>query len=378
MKKILVFLIVCFVNISMFAQTVLPSTLLEDTYVSLNVGTFGPLNPKKHGHDNFIESLRGSSSVRVGKYLIPSVGVEIDGDFGIGNYSTFFSHANVTVNTLFNVNNMIHSYKGKSDVIEVVPFVGIGWFHTYGKFVTNNLSGKGGVQFNWNFHKNDALQFNVRPSITYALTNEGFETNSNCKFSSNRSFVTLEVGLTYRFKNKKNTHNFVICQKKFTQEEMDEIVRQLAKTRKLLEESNNVNKCAVHKLKHSLKVIEVLNHERDSLMNREMVINKISKTAIGFNIGKNTLLETSKATLLTFIENIKNSNSNIILTGYSDAETGSKEWNKQLSNLRAETIKNFLVENGIDESRITIIPKGSEEQLFNENNINRVVIVDIE
>ena len=45
---------------------------------------------------------------------------------------------------------------------------------------------------------------------------------------------------------------------------------------------------------------------------------------------------------------------------------------------KIEDLKNFLVENGIDESRITIIPKGSEEQLFNENNINRVVIVDIE
>lgn len=372
------FLIVCFASFNLFAQTVVSSTILEDTYVSLNGGVFGWLKPQQHGHNNFVESLRGSASVRVGKFFTPIVGVEIDGDFGMGNYSTFFSHSNVTFNGLLNVNNMIHGYNGEPDIIEVVPFVGTGWIHTFGDFTSNNLSGKGGVQFNWNINKNKSWQLNVRPSITYILTNNKFHSNTNCQFTSNRAFTTFEIGVTYKFKNKKNTHNFVICPKLFTQKDMDDITSQLEKTQRLLVHSNKVNEKCVHKLKHAMHIIDELTSERDSLLKRKTVVTTVSKTAVGFTIGKSELLTTSKATLLTFIENVKNNSSKIILTGYSDSETGSRKWNKQLSQLRAETIKSFLIENGINESRIEIHAKGSDEQLFNENNVNRVVIINVD
>ena len=378
MKKFLVFIIVCFTTFHLFAQTIVSSSALEDTYVSLNGGAFGWLKPQKHGHDNFVESLRGSASIRVGKFITPKVGVEIDGDFGMGNYSTFFSHSNVSVNGMFNVNNILHGYKGNPDILEVVPFVGIGWIHTFGDFVSNNLSGKSGVQLNWNFDKNKAWQFNIRPSITYILTNNKFSSNTNCQFTSNRAFTTLEIGVTYKFKNKKKTHNFVICPKVFTQEDMDSVIEELTKTQRLLVQSHKVNEKCVHKLKHAMHTIESLSAERDSLLSREMVVTTITKTAVGFTIGKSELLPTSKATLLTFIETVNNNDSKIVLTGYSDAETGSRKWNKHLSQLRAETIKEFLVENGIEESRIEINAKGSDEQLFNENNVNRVVIINVD
>lgn len=371
MKKFFMFVVLCLMTFSGFAQTIVSSNIYEDTYVSVNGGVFGFIKPNINGYDDFTESLRGTASLRVGKYITPSFGLELDGSVGMANRTTFIDHSNVSLNALFNLNNIFHKYRGTCDRVEFVPFVGVGWLHTYGDVVSNNISGKGGLQINWNIGKERAWQINLRPSITYMLTNNGLGEVSDCKFTANRAFVSAEIGFTYKFKNKKKTHNFVICPKRFTQEEMDAVVDMYHASRKAYENKTQ-------ELDNANSKITLLTQECDSLRNREMVVETFANTAIGFEIGSADLLSTSKATLFTLIESIKNENSSILIVGYSDAQTGSDERNMELSEMRVNTIKNILIENGIAATRIEVIAKGSTEQVFEDNDMNRVVTIQVE
>ena len=50
------------------------------------------------------------------------------------------------------------------------------------------------------------------------------------------------------------------------------------------------------------------------------------------------------------------------IRGYTDA-TGSRSYNMRLSQRRAESVKNWLVEKGIDASRITAIGYGPDNPI---------------
>ena len=50
----------------------------------------------------------------------------------------------------------------------------------------------------------------------------------------------------------------------------------------------------------------------------------------------------------------------IQITGFTD-NTGAADYNQKLSEARASTVKDFLVKNGIDPSKITILGKGAAD-----------------
>jgi outer membrane protein OmpA-like peptidoglycan-associated protein len=72
----------------------------------------------------------------------------------------------------------------------------------------------------------------------------------------------------------------------------------------------------------------------------------------------------------------KNTGYKVEVTGYADKDTGTAEYNLDLSQRRAQAVADELVNTyGIDPSRISIVAKGSAEQAYpDHNNWNRVVI----
>ena len=69
-------------------------------------------------------------------------------------------------------------------------------------------------------------------------------------------------------------------------------------------------------------------------------------------------------------------NAKVVLKGYADKRTGTADYNKKLSERRANAVKEALVAYGIDADRIEVEAIGDEEQPYTDNNNwNRVVIV---
>ncbi|MGB6038188.1 MAG: OmpA family protein, partial [Cryomorphaceae bacterium] len=98
--------------------------------------------------------------------------------------------------------------------------------------------------------------------------------------------------------------------------------------------------------------------------------------SVYFGLNSVSLSSEDQAKLKGIADDLVNTPENaIVLEGHTD-KSGDASYNEMLSKKRANAVKNYLVENGVSSSRITITPLGSKkaDQAYNENS-RRVDIV---
>lgn len=87
------------------------------------------------------------------------------------------------------------------------------------------------------------------------------------------------------------------------------------------------------------------------------------ETTLSFADGTPELTEAVRAELATIVDSPQmEAGGAIVLRGHSDSD-GSDEDNLEASRERAEAVREFFVENGIDEARITVIAFGEQNPL---------------
>lgn len=87
------------------------------------------------------------------------------------------------------------------------------------------------------------------------------------------------------------------------------------------------------------------------------------ETTISFADGTTDLTEAARAELATIVDSPQmDAGGRIVLRGHTDS-SGSDEGNLEASRLKAEAIRDFLVENDIDEERIEIIAFGEQNPI---------------
>lgn len=83
--------------------------------------------------------------------------------------------------------------------------------------------------------------------------------------------------------------------------------------------------------------------------------------ALQFDLGKATIKNKYKKSLDILVKTMKNNpNFNLVISGHADP-TGAEALNNQLSQERADAVKNYLVSKGIDASRLTTQGFGSSK-----------------
>ena len=102
--------------------------------------------------------------------------------------------------------------------------------------------------------------------------------------------------------------------------------------------------------------------------------------AIRFSINSARVSNADKATLYDVAEMMKKDEDvKVVIKGYADKKTGTADYNRRLSEKRAENVRDILVDYGVDESRISTQGLGADEQPYsNENTWNRVALIIIE
>lgn len=364
MRKFLNFILIMAVLLlasSASAATVKQSTFFDNTYVGINGGVTGALHGNYAGYENFGKSIKPVFGVRIGKNITPIVGLQFQGEAGLGtwNMPTDFDHSFVALDLTFNVNNMLHSYTGHVDAVEVVPYIGIGWWHTYG-YVTNNMATQFGPQINFNLGKARAWQLNLIPSLTYVLTTSGLQENNVVNFDSRRAYASVQVGVTYKFENHYGTHNFVVCDKVYTQSEMDVINEQVNQLR----QTNSA-------LADALKACQ----EKPVPAAQSTVVEKVVLPKVQFTKGSSKISETSKAAIQDIANYIKaNPDKKYACLGYASTD-GPTEFNMALSKKRAEVLKQALVDAGADASKIETQAMGETEKFGSDPILNRIAII---
>lgn len=99
-------------------------------------------------------------------------------------------------------------------------------------------------------------------------------------------------------------------------------------------------------------------------------------TTVRFTINSARISDQEMVNVYNIAQYLKeNPELNVTICGYADKDTGTAAYNMQLSERRAKAVADCLTKTyGIDASRLSIDPQGSQTQPYDQNAWNRIVI----
>ncbi|MCR5078059.1 MAG: OmpA family protein [Prevotella sp.] len=351
MKKLVLFLAAASMAASVSAQTVAESKTFDNIYVGIN----GGVATKTTGH-KWLSDLDPNFGVRVGRYFTPVFGLALEGNAYFSNKpwnttGTAVRATNVSLLGTVNLSNWFGGYKGEPRAFEVSALYGFGWGHVFTsnkEFENrtennrNRMTSKAALDFAFNFGSQKQWQVYVEPSINFAFlgnshskeydlqgklvdVNEGYGYKTAAQsgqpaYNINNSFVQLNAGIVYKFKNSNGTHNFTIVTPR-DQAEIDALNAQINELR---------NRKPEVITKEIVKEVPAV---------KEFTVSDL--VFVTFAQGKSALTNDAKAAL----DNIKEG-SHVQVIGTASPE-GSKELNDRLSQARADVVADYLKTRGV-------------------------------
>lgn len=244
MKKLVLFLAAATMAVSGFAQEesapgqeygLRQSKFFDNVYVGIN----GGVATKTTGH-KWLSDLDPNAGLRIGKNLTPVFGLAIEGNAYFSNKpwkstGTVVRAVNTSLLGTFNLSNLFCGYKGDPRTFEVTAVYGLGYAHMFTSDhrnyePQNRMTSKAGLDLQFNLGKSKQWQIYVEPSITWAFLGQakgrtnrdgkagfgaeyGYKASSNGDqpmYNINNSFVQLNAGVVYKFKNHDGRHNFTL------------------------------------------------------------------------------------------------------------------------------------------------------------------------
>lgn len=367
MKKLLLAIAVMGSCVAANAQQAIETSKFFDNW---SIGVQGGVYEPTIGQ-NMLKDMRAGVNVELTKGITPVLGLSVNYFAGINannandeatyflynayGQKTAFDFGNLGVNGLINLNNLFGGYKGQPRSVEVIARAGCGWGYILGECyrqhadhpfstVTSNF----GLDFNFNVGQEKALTFTVKPAISYWNVGSGLNVH--------QSQLTLTAGLTYHFKNSNGLRYFKVYDDSALRDEIARLQAELAK-----------------KPKEVIKEVEV---EKIKYVEKPVVVeaNKLAPVVI-FRQGQSVIDPSQRPSVDMIATYMKNHpESKVIINGYASPE-GPADLNQRLSDARAKAVYDMLVNTyKIDPSRLTQKGLGVTDELFSENDWNRVVV----
>lgn len=261
----------------------------------------------------------------------------------------------------FNIlNTFLYDYDRRFNIVTIL---GVGYSHMFDK---QNLAPHTEIVDNYkrgNFIvPKIGLQLNYKVSEPVLLFLEG-----NFKVYSDKldeivnkaqydGQMVLTAGVTYKFKNRDGSRGFKYIPS-YDQRDIDALNGEINKLRQECEKAPKV-------------VVDTVTVENI------VVLREVAPTTVRFTINSSKIADDQMANLENIATYLKdNKDVRISITGYADADTGTPEYNMELSKKRAESVKEVLVKYGVEESRLVVGAEGDEVQQYEENNWNRATIM---
>lgn len=340
-----------------------------------SMGLQGGATMKMSG-SGFFKSARPAFGLTIGKQWTPILGTDIQGMGYINttNSSTLIDASDVSLIARMNLMNLFAGYEGTPRPFEIETSTGLGWLHHYmnGEGDTDDLSARVGLNFNFNFGEDAAWTFGIKPAVVFNLT--GDYPSKKMGFNKRHANMEILMGFTYHFADGDGDRHFALVSAvdPMTLAAMNEEVNDLraivaAKdvelvglADELLVVQNQLNEC---RAKNAMANGDTLN---------------IVESVVAFRFNQSDV-ESSQMPSIEHVANYlkNNPNVNVTVNGYASPE-GTEEYNLQLSQRRAEAVKNILVNKyGIAADRISTIGHGVGD-IFSEPAWNRVGICTID
>lgn len=337
MRKFSIIMIMCCFATMVYAQKH-ESKINEDAYVSFSVGGTTPTTSVHFGNDLENTGLRPQFNLEAGKKFNSWYTQGINAGTSINTTGAKTAFDKIHIMWMHKVNAL--GWTHEKTFLNAV--MGAGWGHNmvsrdnYGVFQTGLEFGTA-VNDNWGVF--------VKPAITWDYANTGLDVRN--------SDISLQVGVIYYF-NKKSA----VCGTPALQNKYNALLADYDKVR-----------ADVNALRAELNDQYALNKGLQKKISDHVCPVKSSVTSVGFIINSAKLTPVS----LSNLKQIAETYNNILVQGYADADTGTPEYNMELSKKRAEVVRNKLIEFGA--KNVVVEYFGDTLQPFNENDLNRVVII---
>lgn len=322
-----------------------------------------------------------------GKYFTPVLGIRVDvGGYYLKNYfadsnidkALKANYINTNADLMVNMTNLFGEYNFDR-LVDVYGIMGIGYTrhlgyengvsdfgmasdeHTVGtkNFVNTRL----GLQTA--FHVSKLIDINLEVNANLI---DGSFNHSTRKFNG---YVNAMAGITYKFK-KSGFELGEVVEPGLVASLNDEINRQRGEIDQKDQKINTLR----NKLKESRKQNEALNNKVND-MEEQLSNITANQVVITYQIGKTEVSKEQLVTIYNVAQLLKeNPNATVEICAYADAKTGSAKRNKVLTERRAENIVDILVNNyNISKDRITSHAYGSDQQVYENNDWNRVAVI---
>ena len=373
MKKTILLSVLALGALTINAQTVVVKG--GGFWDNWSMGVQGGATMKMSG-EGFFKSARPAFGLTLGKQWTPILGMDIQGMGYVNttNSSTMIDASDVSLIGRMNLMNLFAGYNGMPRPFEVETVTGLGWLHHYmtGSGDTDDLSARIGLNFNFNLGEDAAWTLGIKPAVLFNLTGE--YPSKKLAFNRNKANMEILLGLTYHFADGDGNRHFTLVN----------AIDPLALAA-MNEEINDLREVIVAKdvelvgLADELMVVqEQLNEARNKEMEATGQTIKILESVVAFPFNQSDV-QTSQMPSLEHVANYlkDNPDAKITVNGYASPE-GTEEYNLQLSQRRADAVKNILVDKyGIAADRINAIGHGVGD-VFSVPAWNRVGICTID
>lgn len=373
MKKTILLSVLALGALAINAQTVVVKG--GGFWDNWSMGVQGGATMKMSG-EGFFKSARPAFGLTLGKQWTPILGMDIQGMGYVNttNSSTMIDASDVSLIGRMNLMNLFAGYNGMPRPFEIETVTGLGWLHHYmnGNGDTDDLSARVGLNFNFNLGEDAAWTLGIKPAVLFNLTGE--YPSKKLAFNRNKANMEILLGLTYHFADEDGNRHFALVN----------AIDPLALAA-MNEEINDLREVIVAKdvelvgLADELMVVQdQLNEARNKEMEATGQTIKILESVVAFPFNQSDV-QTSQMPSLEHAANYlkDNPDAKITVNGYASPE-GTEEYNLQLSQRRADAVKNILVDKyGIAADRINAIGHGVGD-VFSVPAWNRVGICTID
>ena len=340
-----------------------------------SMGIQGGATMKMSG-TGFFKSARPAFGLTIGKQWTPILGMDIQGMGYVNttNSSTMIDASDVSLITRMNLMNLFAGYEGMPRPFEIETVTGWGWLHHYmnGGGDTDDMSARVGLNFNFNLGEDAAWTLGIKPAVVFNLTGE--YPSKKMAFNRNHSNMEILFGLTYHFADSDGNRHFALVN----------AVDPMALAA-MNEEINDLREVVVAKdvelvglADELLMVQNQLNEARNKKVEASGETINIVESVVAFPFNQSDVQSSQMPSLEHVANYLKNNpDANITVNGYASPE-GTEEYNLQLSQRRADAVKDILVNKyGIAANRINTIGHGVGD-IFSEPAWNRVGICTID
>lgn len=209
-----------------------------------------------------------------------------------------------------------------------------------------------GLGLGYDINEKWAINLEGRVGVTPSIFGNG----SDCRKAESTARVNL--GATYTFGGKK----FIPAASKLDQDAIN------AEVNKYREEVAQL-KSDLAKAKGTERIVE-----KEVVKEVEVLVP--APLAVFFKIGSARLDDYAKVDLQLAAKAIKASGKKYKVAGYCDKATGSIASNQKLSEKRAQAVYEALIAEGVSADQLEYVGFGGTDNMFGENFLNRVVIVE--